>query len=110
MRSLLLAGVLAALVGPAFAESADEFVKKAAISDMFEIQSSQLALQKSPDSDTKPFATKMIEDHGKTSTELKSLVDSGKVKASLPTAPDAEHQKMLDQLKGLSGKEFDQAY
>jgi putative membrane protein len=104
-------GLLATL---AFAEagppSAQEFVNKVAISDMFEIQSSQLALTKQADADTKPFAEKMVTDHQKTSSELKSLIDSGKVKATLPTALDAQHQKMLDDLKAKSGKDFDQSY
>jgi hypothetical protein len=37
------------------------------------------------------------QDHQKTTAELK--VETGKVKASLPTALDSEHQKMLDDLK-----------
>jgi putative membrane protein len=52
----------------------------------------------------------MVTDHQKTSSELKALVDSGKVKAKLPTALDSEHQKMLDDLKAKSGKDFDQSY
>jgi putative membrane protein len=92
------------------APSAEDFVNKVAISDMFEIQSSQLALSKQPDKDTKPFAQKMVTDHQKTSKELKSLVDGGKVKAMLPSALDAEHQKMLDDLKAKAGKDFDQSY
>jgi putative membrane protein len=87
-----------------------DFVNKVAISDMFEIQSSQLALSKQPDNDTKPFAQRMVTDHQKTSKELKSLVDGGKVKAALPSALDAEHQKMLDDLKAKNGKDFDQSY
>jgi putative membrane protein len=92
------------------APSAQDFVNKVAISDMFEIQSSQLALSKQPDSDTKPFAQRMVTDHQKTSKELKSLVDGGKVKATLPSALDSEHQKMLDDLKARSGKDLDQSY
>ena len=92
------------------APAAQDFVKKVAISDMFEIQSSQLALSKQPDKDTKPFAQKMVMDHQKTSKELKSLVDGGKVKATLPSALDAEHQKMLDDLKAKNGKDFDSSY
>ena len=100
------------LSAPAFAQavSTDEFVKKVAISDMFEVQSSKLALQKQPDVDTKPFAQKMTKDHTKTTNELTRLVRSGKVRAELPTALDGEHQGKLDQLKGLSGKDFDRAY
>ena len=100
-------------VGPTFAQgrvSTEDFVKKVAISDMAEIQSSQLALSRNPDADTKPFAEKMVKDHQQTSAELKSLVDGGKVHATLPSALDAEHQKMLDALKATQGKQFDQAY
>jgi putative membrane protein len=97
-------------VGAASAVSTADFVKTVAISDMFEIQSSQLALSKQPDDDTQPFAQKMVQDHQTTSQELKALVDSGKVKATLPTALDTEHQKMLDDLRAKNGKDFDQAY
>jgi putative membrane protein len=103
----LLASVALAQTG---ASSAQDFVTKVAISDMFEIQSSQLALSKQADADTKPFAEKMVQDHQKTSTELKALVEGGKVKATLPTTLDAEHQKMLDDLKAKNGKDFDQSY
>jgi putative membrane protein len=52
----------------------------------------------------------MVQDHQKTSAELKAMVDGGKVKATLPTALDSEHQKLLDDLKAKNGKEFDQTY
>src|SRR4051794_35036676 len=117
-KSLILAagGVLFASVAlaqtppAAGTPSTQDFVNKVAISDMFEIQSSQLALSKQADTDTKPFAERMVQDHQKTSTELKAMVDGGKVKATLPTALDSEHQKLLDDLKAKSGKEFDQTY
>lgn len=111
-RIFLLAAAGALSAAPAFAQSVstEDFVKKVAVSDMFEVQSSQLALDRKPDRDTKPFAKTTVHDHTKTSKELKGLVDGGKVKAMLPTALDSEHQAKLDQLKGLSGKDFDTAY
>jgi putative membrane protein len=90
--------------------SSEDFAKKVAISDRMEIESSQLALSRAPDSDTKPFAEKMVKDHQQTSAEVKALVDSGKLKTTLPTALDTEHQKKLDELKAKSGKDFDSAY
>jgi putative membrane protein len=92
------------------AMSTQDFVNKAAISDMFEIQSSKLAEQKDKQKRDKKFAKRMVRDHGKTTSQLKAMVKSGKVKAELPTALDSEHQQKLDNLKGLSGKEFDKAY
>src|SRR5215213_2491011 len=40
--------------------------------------------------------------------ELKAL--AGKHNASLPTSPDGEHQAMLNQLKQMSGADFDRTY
>jgi putative membrane protein len=37
-------------------------------------------------------------------------VDRGKLKVTLPSALDSEHQQMLDDLKAKSGKDFDQSY
>lgn len=107
---LFAAVALAAASAAAQAPPAQDFVNKVAISDMFEVQTSQIALAKQPDSDTKPFAEKMVTDHQKTSSELKALVQGGKVKAKLPTALDSEHQKLLDELKAKSGRDFDQSY
>ena len=78
--------------------SAQDFVNKVALSDMLEIQSSQLALAKQADVDTKPFAEKMVADHQKTSSELKSLVEGGKVKATLPAALERSRRQTGDVL------------
>jgi putative membrane protein len=119
-RSIIVFGCLL-LASPALAQSVGEktgvnstlgiapttadFVKEVAISDMFEIQSSTLAQDKG-NAPEKSFASQMVTDHTKTSTELKGLVSSGKVKADLPTALDSSHQSKLDKLKGESGKDF----
>lgn len=95
------------LVG--IAPSTQDFVTQAAISDLFEIQSSKLAAERADDK-TKLFAKKMIEDHEKTSGELKAAVQSGKVKAELPTALDSAHQSKLDKLRDLTGADFTKQY
>jgi predicted outer membrane protein len=74
----LFASVAFGQTPPAGVPSAQDFVNKVAVSDMFEIQSSQIALAKQADADTKPFAEKMIQDHQKTSSELKALVEGGR--------------------------------
>lgn len=86
-----------------------DFVKEAAISDMFEIQSSQLAVDKA-DAPTKNFAAQMLLDHKKTSAEMAAMLKSGTVTAMAPTEMDSRHQKMLEKLKGLSGADFTSQY
>jgi len=106
---LSLAGAMVAL--PAFAQTAStpDFVSKVAQSDMLEIQSSQFVAPNA-DADTKPFAERMIRDHTVTTNELKELIQSGKVRAELPSKLDAAHQKKLDDLKRLSGRDLDREY
>ncbi len=89
--------------------STADFVKEAAISDMFEIQSSQMALQKGDDA-AKTFANQMIADHQKTTEELKSLVQSANAGVTPPTTLDSTHQQMLDRLTRLSGEGFTRKY
>src|ERR1700712_1045370 len=119
-RSLIALGCLL-LAGPALAQSIGEktgvnstlgispatadFVKEVAISDMFEIESNKLGQDKGNAAE-KSFASQMVTDHTKTSSELKGLVSAGKVKAELPTALDGSHQSKLDKLKGENGKDF----
>jgi len=86
-----------------------DFVKEAATSDMFEIQSSQLAQERGNASE-KSFAATMIADHQKTSDELKSMISSGDVKAELPTGLDSSHQSEIDKLKSLKGADFSSRY
>jgi putative membrane protein len=92
------------------APSTQDFVTEAAVSDMFEIESSKLAQTKAQDASIKTFAGKMIEDHTKTSTELKALVSDGKVQAKPPAEMDSAHKSKLDRLGKLEGKDFDKQY
>ena len=86
-----------------------DFVKEAATSDMFEIQSSQLA-QERGNAAEKSFAATMIADHQKTSNDLKSMTSGGDVKAELPNALDSSHQSEIDKLKSLKGADFSSRY
>jgi len=85
------------------------FVKAAGASDLFEIRSAKLALQKTKDNDIRDFANMMVTDHTKTTEAVKAAAK----KAGLTPAPPeltAEQQSMLDQLQPLSGDDFDKAY
>ena len=125
-RTLILASILLATAGSAalaqstaektgvnsvmgVAPKTEDFVLEAASSDMFEIESSKLAVERS-DEKTEAFAQQMLTDHQKTSDELKAMVTAGKVKATIPTAMSSAHQGMLDDLKKLQGEEFTKQY
>ena len=92
------------------APKTEDFVKEAASSDMFEIQSSQLAKERATDQATKDFATQMIADHEKTTADIKGMISSGALKAPLPTAMIPTHQTLFDKLKDLKGDDFTKRY
>jgi len=95
------------LVGSA--PSTQDFVTLSGSGDMFEIESSKLALAKA-DPTTKSFAQQMIADHQKTSEELKALLSTKVNSVKAPTALSDDHQEMLDKLKGLEGEDFTKQY
>ena len=107
---LSAAFLLNAPASAAQAPTTEDFVKTVAISDMFEIQSGQLAAQKARKDDVQSFGKQMADDHSKTSDDLKELIDDEDIKVELPSKLDNEHQANLDKLKGLSDNQFDNEY
>ncbi|HZR35439.1 MAG TPA: DUF4142 domain-containing protein [Nevskia sp.] len=88
--------------------SDQEFFAKAAASGLGEVNAGQMAQAQGSTDQVKTFGRQMMRDHGKANAELKQLAASKGV--TLPDAPDADHQKELDQLKQKQGGEFDQEY
>lgn len=124
MKTFLITAVSIMIAAPAYAESATEksginsmfgvapstqdFVTEAASSDIFEIASSKLALDRS-DAPTKIFAQQMIDDHTKTSSELKDALTEYKINVTLPTMT-ATQQEKLSSLEKLQGEDFTKQY
>ncbi len=130
MRTIAAAALCALLAGPALtvsasaesvgektgvnsligiAPSTQDFVSQSAVSNLFETQTSQLALERGDDK-TKAFAKKMIDDHKQAGDELKTVVETGKIGVQIPTQLDSAHQSKLDKLKGLQGNDFNKQY
>src|SRR3954470_18927046 len=86
--------------------NAAEFVNKAANSDMFEIQSSQLALTKTQDNRLREFAQRMVKDHTQASDKLKAAAQN----QTVPTTLDQEHAGMLQKLQQAQGNDFSRQY
>src|ERR1700760_1611809 len=124
-RIALLAAALVALTPAVFAQSVGEktgvnsalgitpktedFIREAAMSDMLEIGAAKIAEQKG-NADEKKFAGQMINDHTKTSTELKSLVGDSALKSAIPTGLDDTSKKKLDKLNETKPESFASEY
>ena len=87
-----------------------QFVHNASIGGTFEVESSQLALERSQNTDVKSFAQMMVDDHTKAGDELKAAAAQEKVDSALTDKLDAKHQAVLDKLKKASDKDFDKDY
>jgi putative membrane protein len=90
--------------------SSKTYVEQAAMTDLFEVQSSKLALKQSKNSQVKNFAKQMITDHGKSTAQLKSILRKDKLEVKPPMKLDQEHAKLLKDLQGAKGAKFDKLY
>ena len=121
MASAALALSLAAGAVPALAQTppppppaeakttAAAYVMAAGASDQFEIQSSQIALQKSPNAATKRYAQTLIKDHNKTTAAtMKAAMKAGMT----PPAPmlDPGAAPSIAELNAASVTDFDRIY
>ena len=89
-------------------QSTQTFVTKAAHGGMFEVQSSEIAVERTKREDVKPIAQKMIQDHGKANEDLKRV--AGEVGATLPARLDNKHQSLIDKLRSAGAQSFDRTY
>lgn len=85
-----------------------EFVTKAGIGGLAEVQMGNLGLSKASSADVKAFAQRMVTDHSNANAELAQLATAKGV--ALATELDADHKAAFDHLSSLSGAEFDKAY
>jgi putative membrane protein len=103
-----LAVALAPTQAKAATDDDKKFLAMAAQSDQNEIALSTLAEQKATNPAVKAFAKKMVTEHTQMTESMKPFADSWGLTA--PSGPDADHQKELDKLNGLSGNDFDKEY
>jgi putative membrane protein len=104
------AAVTDAVTPAADTRTANGYATAAALGDMFEIESSRIAVEKAKSPEVKQFAQMMIDGHSKTTAELKSALGSAGVQVTLPAALDERRQEMITELRGKSATDFDTAY
>lgn len=86
------------------------YLAQAASSDMFEIQSGQLALQASQNAAVRNFANMIITDHQRSTQMLMAAAQSAGLTQPPPAIMPAQ-QAMLDQLRAAgNGPSFDMAF
>jgi putative membrane protein len=125
MKSLILAAAFSVAATAALAQSSmapaqsqqgqkvssatQQFVQKAAITDMFEIKAGDLVQQKAQSNDYKQFGQMIKTDHTKTSDQVKSMAKN-MPGLQLPTDLDSAHKSKFDKLQSLSGAQFEDQF
>jgi putative membrane protein len=84
------------------------YVEMAAASDLFEIQSGQLAVSKAQRADVRQFAQMLVQHHQQTTAQLSAAAAA----AGTPPTPDLMpmQARMMDELRGASGAGFDRIF
>ncbi len=110
MTGAVVSGLM--LVAGAALANADamdlKFAKMAAQGGIFEVKSSQIALQKSQNPQVLNVAKRMVKEHSAANAELKTVAQDNKM--TLPADTDPMHKAVISKISGLSGAAFDKAY
>ncbi len=91
------------------APDAASYVQQAAMGDLFEIRSSEMALDYSQNETVLDFANQMIEDHSALSERLQAAAGESGIEVEVPTELDQAHQQIITALEE-AGNDFDRAY
>jgi predicted outer membrane protein/sporulation protein YlmC with PRC-barrel domain len=94
----------------AAALSPQQFAERAAVSNRFEIEASNVAAERAQAAEVKDFAQRMVEDHTQAGENLQQAVQEADAEITLPDALDQRHQEMLDRLQAAEGADFDRQY
>lgn len=84
------------------------YVQNAAASDLFEIETSRLALERATLPSIKTYAQMMIDEHTKSSNELRAAAQQAGI--AVPAAIPADKQAKIAALRGMTGEAFDRQY
>lgn len=85
------------------------YVTMAGASDLYEIQSSQLALTKAQRPEVRQFAQMLIEHHNGTTQQVVAAAQASGFSPPPPTLMP-KHARMIEQLQGASSGSFDRLY
>jgi len=84
------------------------FALKAAAGGMMEVELGNMAQQKAQSARVKSFGAMMVKDHSKSNKELLALASAKNI--VIPSKMPAEIQQHIDEMKKLSGADFDKHY
>jgi putative membrane protein len=88
--------------------TSQEFMQRAAASDVFEIQTGQMATQEAQTQEVQQFGQQLVADHTQSSTMLRNLADQKNI--ALPDSMNQEQMVIRNNLRNQSGVAFDREF
>ncbi len=92
------------------ATTAQGFAMRAALSDLYEIESSRLALERSQADEVKKFAQRMVNEHQTMTNQMQAALQQAGLTVPPPAQLDAQRAAMLQQLREAGPADFDDRY
>lgn len=86
------------------------YVENAARGDMYEIQSSQIAQERSQNARIREMAGMIIADHQRSTQGLQEAIRTGNANVTPPTTLDERRQGLIDNLRAASAADFDNVW
>lgn len=86
------------------------FAQSAAIGDMYEVQSGQIAAMRSHSADIQQYAQQMVDANTQNLNQLKRLMAKEAPGTEAPTQLDQTRQALLDDLQAANDQQFDGRY
>lgn len=106
-----LGGSALVLAPPAEAQRGEAmmFVAKAGASDLYEIQSSQIAMRRARDPRVRSFASMLVRDHRRTTARVTAAARAAGLRPRPPML-EPRQRTMINQLNRAAARNFDEVY
>jgi putative membrane protein len=92
------------------AANAIEYAALVSASDLYEIQSSELALERSENEEVRRLAQTILADHRRSTEMLRQAAAQSQPPISFEPSLSVDQQRDMDRLRGTSGADFDREY
>lgn len=87
-----------------------EYASMAAASDMYEIESAQLAMEKTQNAQIRELAQMIVNDHQAATAALRTAASQAQPAITVTPQLNADQQAQMDALRAASGDAFDRLY
>ncbi len=87
-----------------------DYIRKTAYGDSYQITAANLAALNAQSPDVRNYAHVVLREHSDSRNGLRAAVWLSNARMTIPSELDDTHQAMINELKGMSARDFDRLY